>query len=388
MMMMANELPEDLVTLILLWLPVVSLLRFKCVCKSWYALITHQNFVRKHLLHNKNSNTHLLLHTFNKAMDDYVVYMISYEELQISLTQPLPPPFFGNGDTFCISVVGSCNGLVCLHEKRLHNTVKVVVWNPTTKETKVVPKSNLPLFAPAEYCTHIQSMGFGFDAKTNDYKIINFVSMYEPIWDYFSEDINEKICQKEVYSLSTDSWKKVDGPQCFIFEEVPMTYITGMGSWLAYVDYVSQRDLFVLSFDISDEVFLKTPLPDNVIGQDLLVLNESNAVVAPRTVDEEWPEVCYDIWLLLKVGVKDSWTRLFTIEQSFAKIHRPLGFWKNDTMLFSNVDEGQLVLYDPSTKQMTNLQSHGDCESMQLVTYMETLVSVEGGNEFEDQDNC
>ncbi|KAE7995675.1 hypothetical protein FH972_000446 [Carpinus fangiana] len=160
---MANELPEDLVTLILLWLPVVSLLRFKCVCKSWYALITQQNFVRKHLLHNKNSNTHLLLNTFNKTMEDYVVYMISYEELQISLTQPLPPPFFGNGEKFCISVVGSCNGLVCLHEKRFHNTLKVVIWNPTTKETKVVPKSNLPLFAPAEYCTHIQDacMDFG-----------------------------------------------------------------------------------------------------------------------------------------------------------------------------------------------------------------------------------
>jgi hypothetical protein len=94
--MMANELPEDLVTLILLWLPVVSLLRFKCVCKSWYALITHQNFVRKHLLHNKNSNTHLLLKTSNKTMDDYVVSKISYEELQISpLTQPLPPRILG-----------------------------------------------------------------------------------------------------------------------------------------------------------------------------------------------------------------------------------------------------------------------------------------------------
>jgi hypothetical protein len=91
-MMMANELPDDLVTLILLWLPVVSLLRFKCVCKSWYALITHQNFVRKHLLHNKNSNTHLLLKMINKTIDDYVVSTISYEELQISLTQPLPRP--------------------------------------------------------------------------------------------------------------------------------------------------------------------------------------------------------------------------------------------------------------------------------------------------------
>ncbi|XP_059436781.1 F-box/kelch-repeat protein At3g06240-like [Corylus avellana] len=352
---MANELPEDLVTQILLWLPVVSLLRFKCVCKSWYALITHQNFVRKHLLHNKNSNTHLLLKTSNKTMDDYVVSRISYEGLQITpltpLTQPVHPQYFRNGEefvefseVFSISVVGSCNGLVCIHA---YDKLKVVIWNPTTRETKVVPESNLPIFAPAGYCTHIQGMGFGFDAKTNDYKIINF---------------------------------------CFIVEHVPMTYITGMGSWLAYVDYVNQRDLFVLSFDMSNEVFLKTPLPDNVNGQALLVLNESIAMVAFKPVDDNWREIGFDIWLLLKVGVKDSWNRLFTIGPSIARIHQPLGFWKNDTMFLTKIDSGQLFLYDPSTQQITDLQIHGhsDSKEMQLVTYMETLVSVKGGNEFEE----
>ena len=169
MMMTANELPEDLVTLILLWLPVVSLLCFKCVCKSWYALITHQNFV-----HNNNSNTHLLLNAFNDTVGDFDISTISYEELQITLTHPLPRTYFGNGENFIVCVVGSCNGLICLHA---YDTLNVVIWNPTTKETKVVPESNLPLFAPAGYCSHIQGMGFGFDAKTNDYKIINFVSM-------------------------------------------------------------------------------------------------------------------------------------------------------------------------------------------------------------------
>jgi hypothetical protein len=39
---------------------------------------------------------------------------------------------------------------------------------------------------------------------------------------------------------------------------------------------------------------------------------------------------------------------------------------------------GQLVLYDPSTKQITYLQIHGERDNAQLVTYMETLVSVKG----------
>ncbi|GLT81369.1 hypothetical protein SLA2020_527580 [Shorea laevis] len=82
---MAKELPEDLVTQILLCLPVVSLLRFKSVCKSWYALITHQNFIRKHLLHNKNKQHPLLLQMRDETTRSYVVSTLSYETLQCPL---------------------------------------------------------------------------------------------------------------------------------------------------------------------------------------------------------------------------------------------------------------------------------------------------------------
>ncbi|GLT81366.1 hypothetical protein SLA2020_527550 [Shorea laevis] len=92
--------------------------------------------------------------------------------------------------------------------------------------------------------------------------------------------------------------------------------------------------------------------------------------------DVKFSEVCFDIWLLLEVGVKDSWTKLSTIGP-FTEIRQPLGSWKNETMLLERFD-GQLVLYDLSTKEMTNLQIHGDRYFLQLVTYMETLVSVNG----------
>jgi hypothetical protein len=93
--------------------------------------------------------------------------------------------------------------------------------------------------------------------------------------------------------------------------------------------------------------------------------------------------VFFGIWLLLKVGVKDSWTRLFTIGPFAGDMYQPLGFWKNCTM-FWNKFGGQLVLYNSSTKQMTNLQIHGEEDSMQLVTSIETLIFVNGGNEFEE----
>ncbi|GLT81368.1 hypothetical protein SLA2020_527570 [Shorea laevis] len=100
-------------------------------------------------------------------------------------------------------------------------------------------------------------------------------------------------------------------------------------------------------------------------------------------IDED-SEICFDIWLLLEVGVKDSWTKLFTIGP-FTEIEQPLGFWKNDTMLLEKYGR-QLVLYNPSTKEMTNLQI--DWTWSYLVTHMETLVSIERGNVFEEQDRC
>ncbi|XP_059439285.1 F-box/kelch-repeat protein At3g23880-like [Corylus avellana] len=363
---MAKELPEDLVTEILLCLPVASVLRCKCVCKSWYALITHQKFVAKHILHNKkNSNTLLLVKMRDEITKNDVVSTLSYETLQVLHSQPLPPPFI---------VLGSCNGLVCLHDDY---ALRVVLWNPATKETKVVPKSNLPHFISAFHKLGVDGIGFGFDAKTNDYKIINLLTIYE-------SHSRGKMAQSEVYSLNADSWRKVDPPPFSISPVYSSvrgmnTYTNGMASLEAYGDNRGN----LLSFDMSNEVFLKTPKPDDVFldefsdWTDIFVLNESIALVV-LVWDKGMSEICYDIWLLLEVDVKDSWTKLFSIGPfTDFKQPRPLGFWKNDAVLFENLD-GQMVLYDPSTKEMTNLPIHGETYSLQLVTYMETLVSVNG----------
>ncbi|XP_059436765.1 F-box/kelch-repeat protein At3g06240-like [Corylus avellana] len=179
-----------------------------------------------------------------------------------------------------------------------------------------------------------------------------------------------KIIQSEVYSLSADSWRKVDTPSCVTIDRyyALMIYINGIACWWAYAaDWEG-----VLSFDMSDEVILKTPLPDDVLIfiMDFFVLNESIAMAV--CIEEGTDIVCFDIWLLLEVGVKDSWSKLFTIGP-FTDILKQLGFWKNGTMFLEKYD-GQLVLYDPSTKQMTDLQIH--YRWSQLITYMETLISV------------
>jgi F-box interacting protein len=375
--LMAEDLPADLVAQILVWLPVVSLLRCKCVSKSWYALITHPSFIRKHLLHNKNSsNTLLLLNMFDLTTLEFFFSTLSYDTLQLSLTQPAHPRGFGNIMKHDVRVLGSCNGLVCLHALVCLSLgeLEVVIWNPATRETKVVPKSNLPHLLPAGFKTVNTSMEFGFDAKTNDYKIISLLTPFDI--DVAAKSFRSGgIIQSEVYSLSADSWRKGDSPLCCTGELNIVglnTYINGMASWSVSVGWEG-----VLSFDMSDEVFLKTPVPDEVLNESsrhFFLLNESIAMAV--TILSDYGMRLFHIWSLLEVGVKDSWTRLFSIGPFPNYIDRPLGFCKSGIMFFESF-ERQMVLYDPSTKEMTNLTIHGEI-FFQLVTYMETLVSVNG----------
>ncbi|KAB1202195.1 hypothetical protein CJ030_MR8G007905 [Morella rubra] len=286
-MLKVNELAEDLAVQILLCLPVISLLRFKCVCKGWYALITHQNFVYKHLFHNKNKKPLFLVHRRDRATEDYLVSRLSYETLQVSLTQPMPPPYFGIDKKVDIYISGSCNGLVCLCDNYNLNTV---LWNPATKETKVVPRSYVPRF-PAGHIVSTIGLGFGFDVETNDYKIIKLLKFRDP----------------DPYTIEK-----------------------------AAIDWEG-----VLSFDMSKEVFLITPLPDEEVyghesdnWKNFFVLNELVAMAI--YIREEGPFEL-DIWLLLEYGVKESWTKLVTVGPNLTGFIQTLGYGKNDTIFLTNL---------------------------------------------------
>ena len=139
--------------------------------------------------------------------------------------------------------------------------------------------------SPAGYRTVTECLGFGFDAKTNDYKIIHLFTLYDP-HDVEIFKLGRGIPQKEVYSSSANSWRKVDGSaSCFVCSVFPSTCINGMVSWIAAIE---DREKLLLSFNTTDEVFLETPLQPMVEVKrqknafswscNFFVLNESTAV--------------------------------------------------------------------------------------------------------------
>ncbi|KAG6737049.1 hypothetical protein POTOM_059982 [Populus tomentosa] len=140
-----DPLPEDLITEILSWLPVKALLQFKCVCKSWYAIITSQAFISKHLNNyydNYDDSDTFFAQYFVTKLGELALYeflvdetstILSYEELR---DRPIYNSF----------ICGPCNGIFYLdrYSYRDHRAL----WNPATNELKTLPplirKPNLP----------------------------------------------------------------------------------------------------------------------------------------------------------------------------------------------------------------------------------------------------
>lgn len=109
-------LPAELVTEILLRLPVKSLLKFRSVLKSWLAVISSSKFIDTHIgisANNKDNNRHRLILTSDQpkhSLKDCYVSSLLYD----SVTETLDPEFPWVSTRNSIRFVGSVNELICL----------------------------------------------------------------------------------------------------------------------------------------------------------------------------------------------------------------------------------------------------------------------------------
>ena len=135
------DLPDEIVLEILTWLPVKSLLRFRCVCKSWYSYITNPNFISTHL----NS---LLSHNHG-----YVIYMrktfprfyfsshsqvctVSCDRMFERVSEFRIPFTFQFGRP---KLVGSCNGILCLTDLLYQNLMLYTCGTPVLENLRSCP---------------------------------------------------------------------------------------------------------------------------------------------------------------------------------------------------------------------------------------------------------
>ncbi|XVF68824.1 hypothetical protein PTKIN_Ptkin11bG0032000 [Pterospermum kingtungense] len=292
--------------------------------------------------------------------DDYYICPLSNPNFLPKQNLVLPKPV-SKFDQF---TAASCNGLLLLDDYNGN----CLLWNPSSAEHKLLPSSCLRKARnSAKADRYFFCSGFGFDSKSQDYKVVRFLI------NYFKD--NSPIeHQVELYSLKSDSWKPIFyNHQSDPFYDV-FVYIDGVQYWMAFDN--SEMG-FILSFDFADEKFSSFHLPDCfVFGEHLLHLMEFDGSLAVVMYPFKGSLRPFDIW----VWNGESWSNILTTEP-LPCAERLLGFLKNGEQIFVQGSDYQLLLYDGVTKE---LKDFGICDerpgTMQLVPYVETSVQLSAIN--------
>ena len=176
-----QDLPEEIVLEILARLPAKSLLRFRCVRKTWYSYITNPNFISTHLL--CKSNFRMAYFRRPQTQICTVASDCTFE----TMSEFRIPYTFESGYP---NLVGSCNGILCITDFDISKSKDVYLWNPSIRKFKRLPDTCLTQLRTVR-------LGFGYDSLNNDYKVVRFS------WTGIKWIPPPEV---EVYSLSSDSY--------------------------------------------------------------------------------------------------------------------------------------------------------------------------------------
>lgn len=381
------DLPEEFLEEIMSWLPPDSLKRFKRVCKSWYVLISslmgNPGFVAKHLGHmEKKKLSSPFIHIRNIVTIDYTESQGTYF-LTLANDDDYHDDFDDNDYIPCVTedlkfltynlnnmfvkLVAHCNGIICL--SAFDTSDVFLLLNPAIKEFKIVPNAS-----PGDD-SEARLVGFGYDSRANDYKVVNIKSMDED---------RDGPYKAEVFTLSTNSWKEIElnlEIVYFLNCDYHVVHCNGVCYW-----YFWDLVCTIISFDVAEEVFAFIPLPDNVPKVEkewyllaewtkIAVWNESPVLFFYTELDP----IVIDMWVMdaCSGGVRGSysWTKHLTIGP-LEGINYPLAFWDADE-LFMETKDGDIIFYNLQSQE---LNDHTVCleyfNRNRLVTYANSLVPV------------
>jgi molecular chaperone HtpG len=343
------------------------------------------NMYRKNLISNNSYNNDaclLLKQTLLNFEKHSALYLFSNESFDNKVKLDWPPPI--QEDDRGINILGSgINGILCLYVNGLSS--KLVVWNPAIQEFKVIPP-NPAVFVPSYVRFASQHHGFGYDCIRSDYKVIRYVEFFTSLCYFLDARMNmsaSKVLHDpiwEIYSLKSNSWKKLDLDMKKIYRSpvsvVEQVYMNGVCHWLGK----SERDIdnfYLVSFDLGNEGFFLTSIPSimyniidfELVNTHLLLLNESIALIY-----KDIETATFHISILGEIGVRESWTKLFIIGP-FPGLGNPIGVGKNGDIFFTKDEELARCDLTTNTVQELGIKSMFFC--CQMVIYKENLLSIE-----------
>ena len=216
-------------------------------------------------------------------------------------------------------------------------------------------------------------VGLAYNSQNNDFKILRLRSVF---WGPEAE--------AEIYSLSTDSWRKVviSMESLRLYEpnfgrigeiDPPCIFLNGALHTVA----MTSRHRFILSFDVNDESFREIMLPFNysdvVTNYHLALFKGSLAVFA---FARSFGVVLCHIWVMEEYGVAEFWTRKYMVPMIWVRVGNFYCCTDNGELLIKNATG--LVSIDPENrKQNILLIEDADWVGF-MANLMESLILLDG----------
>ncbi|KAK2985691.1 hypothetical protein RJ640_011919 [Escallonia rubra] len=344
-----DSLPHDIALNIISRLPVTSVIQFRFVCRAWHKLSHDPLLIDLQLSQAAKDNPFLI---FQGEYDHPIrneLYLVElpnrHEEGRVLKVYP---PFCDS--TAELNVVGSCDGLLCIWDSYAN---AVYIYNPFTRNYRELPKSNqLP--------DQNVDFGFGFDPKTNLYKVVKMVHCRIV---YNRDGCSYSQSEVQVLSLGSNTWRSVgEVPYCLERRSSEAPLVNGRLHWLTRNHPPRIRE--IVSFDLADEKFRDVPKPDCVKlkyrAYPLAVLGGCLAAIVRGS----------EIWVMKEYNVKESWVKVFNVgaywpslqhqglEQSRGILIKLLCPLKNGELLLE-YKGSNLASYDPKSRKFKQLNFPG-----------------------------
>ncbi|GAU30918.1 hypothetical protein TSUD_143660 [Trifolium subterraneum] len=389
-------IPTELIALILSFLPVKIISKFRCVSKSWKKLISDPSFIQMHLQKSSSLNPNFI---FKPFVYEYPFNTIV--SLPISRLLHNQPSITLSGHTYrnllkddenCF-VVGSCNGLICLRfesHSTKHVNFSFRIWNPATgtiSEKLGFLRENKPILG-------IFKFTFGCDVLTGTYKLVWLHSVQiRGIWK----------TNVRVYSLGGNG----DGDDKCCWRNISTRFICGDGvhlngtiTWLTLSEDLSvlggsvkpltpHVDFFrIASLDLSTETFTELFHPEDF---NEVPCAESNLRVLLDCLcfSHDFRKTEFVIWQMKEFGVRESWTQLFRIRYFDLQMPNvpievqyldestlmPLYVSKNgDTVILTNEEDDKAIIYNQRDNRVVRTTTSNNIQWFSAIDYTESLV--------------
>ncbi|GJV25954.1 hypothetical protein Tco_1378649 [Tanacetum coccineum] len=250
----------------------------------------------------------------------------------------------------------------------------VILQNPTIRKS-------IGIIVPYSWYSNAY-VGFAVCPVTNDPTIVK-ISHENISW----EALKNGYCkdrQVHVFTLSSRSWKAVTTnlPRCSInvsWSQVVVDKFIYFSAFdkIAATDGVSQQLInLIVSFDTTTHEFKVIDFPDkpshsfymniSKLWTHLLFLNTHRAVCT--------------VWMMEDDVIK-PFTKLFAIHSPDAILKTVIGFNNSGEPImethYNHEEYAKLEVYEPWSKQISNLGVHDEDESFCGTSYMETLLLLD-----------